>query len=375
MPGSQRDDRERLRHAPDVVRDIVDAMDSAISRNSAEAENRQHTRFRYRIRELSIDVQQSPGVWRRYAIPSRNLGARGISIILGHYIYPRTRVRVHLFSVYNHHVCQQGIVTRCRYLAGTAGLHEIGVKFDATIDVGMFYSGVAPAKLLVVDSAPRMQKLIRAMLSEEAAQITSIRDVVDLFNRMQSASFDLALVNVDMEGMDPVELAQRLREAGCSAPLVAYSSNESEEFKSSCLHAGFDIWLMTPITRNTLSSVVTSLKNEPVISSLIRQTDMIEIIDLFAGGVHARACEIQKLASQLDLPELRRVVGALRNDADVAGFESIARMCDQVCELLTEQPDRGALRLKVNQLTRMCNAVRGVSCAAMRPETIVDPVS
>lgn len=363
MPAPTRDDRERLRQTPDVVRGVVESLDSQSS-GSADPEKREINRFRYRIRELFVDIQQTPGVWKRYAVPTRNLSASGLSVIVGHFVYPRTRVRIHLISIYNHHTVQFGVITRCRYLPGTTGLHEIGIKFDSNVDVGMFYAGVAPAKLLVVDSSPRMQKLVRAMLPEEAAQITGIRETDQIVSRMQAMQFDLALINVDMEGLDAAFLAREVRESGCVAPLVGYSASEQGELKQACLDAGFDIWLMTPITRNTISTVVSSLKNEPVISSLIHQHDMFEIIDQFASAVRARAKEIQKIASQADVPALQRLVTSLRNDADVAGFESIARMCDQVCELLTDSPDRGALRLKVNQLTRMCNAVRGVSCAA-----------
>ncbi|MBL8878692.1 MAG: response regulator [Phycisphaerales bacterium] len=368
MPGSARDDRERLRHAPEVVRGVVESMDTAAAATAGDPEKRELNRFRYRVRELFVDIQQTPGVWKRFAVPTRNLSASGLSLIVGHFIYPRTRVRIHLISIYNHHTVQHGVVTRCRYVPATAGLHEVGVKFDADVDVGMFYAGVAPAKLLVVDSSPRMQKLMRAMLPEEAAQISGIREVDNITSRMQAMQFDLALVNADMEGLDAAFLARELRESGCVAPLVGYSASEQDELKQQCLDAGFDIWLMTPITRNTLSTVVSSLKNEPVISSLIHQHDMFEMIDQFAAAARNRAKEIQKLATQLDVPTLQRLVTALRNDADVAGFESIARMCDQVCELLTDSPDRGALRLKVNQLTRMCNAVRGISCAAMNAD-------
>lgn len=358
-------DRDRIRHDPKLVRKVVHALDQGAAPPVADADQRELNRHSYHIQDLAIDIQHGAGIWKRYSVPTRDISDSGMSILLGRFIYPRTPVRIHLTNIYNYSTVVSGVVARCRYIPATPGLHEVGIRFDRKIDFSVFRGGTPPARMILVDDTPRMQRMIRTMLPAETAQVTVIRTTEKLSQRLLAESFEIVLIRADMPGLDLIALVGGLRDAGCVEPLIGYSSCNDDSLKTRGLEAGMDLWLPTPISSNALTTLVKTLKKTPVVSSFIYQPEMIEAIDEFSTAVRGVAKKILQLSAQENHTELTQRIEQLEAEADHAGFERITNACRQLRSQLADVEDPAALRLKINQLVRLCYAVRGATCAEL----------
>lgn len=361
---SSNDKRERLRVEHELVHSTLDKLDSP-AHGARRADTRRGDRFKYRVLEMTVDLQQPSGEWKRYASPSRNISCGGISFLIGHFVYPGTIAQVRLKSIYNHEIAQSGKIVRCRYLEGSARLYEVGVKFNAPIDVSMFHRGAVPTRILLVDDDHAVHKLIAALLRDCNVIITSAFDADQAIEAGLRAKFDMALLDVELSGKSGLELASALRAEGFSAPLVAVSADDSPDSRKACMDGGFEMWVTKPLTRSMLTTLVTSMRSDPVISSLIHEASMAELIDQFAGTLRARVRDLSVLLNEANYSELAGVVRTLRVDAGSYGFDPIVELSRELLELLSSTQEPSLLRPKVNQLARLCNSARGVSCVEL----------
>ena len=75
--------------------------------------------------------------------------------------------------------------------------------------------------------------------------------------------FSLALLDLDLPGMDGLSLARQLRARGFQAPLVALTARSDEAAMTQALDAGCNRFLRKPVTGAMLLDVVAALCPEP----------------------------------------------------------------------------------------------------------------
>lgn len=360
MSNHEHDDRERVKRDPKFVKDCLDKLDEMSNRERKET--RTAMRHRYRMRDVTIELCNPGGTIRRYAAPTRNISSRGIGFIIGHFVYPGSICRVTLLSIQDHEVTQVGKVVRCRYLEGTGQLHEVGVKFDAPIEVGMFHRGAAPMRVLIADDDPAIHKLVPTLLKDVHCQYFSALGGQDAIRQARAKPFDLALIDANMPEMDGLTVARELRNSGYSAPLVCATANEDPNHRETCLTAGFDHWIAKPFRRDDLEALVTSVREDPVFSSLVDEPAMAEMVDTFVQDLPR---QLRELYLQIAKPEGSKLADALRElrtRAGTYGFDVIADLCREIEDKVKKGANMAALRPWITRLTRVCRAARGVSC-------------
>jgi CheY-like chemotaxis protein len=115
---------------------------------------------------------------------------------------------------------------------------------------------VAPAKVLRVllcEDNPVNQKVLRAMLSHLGHKTTAVDDGLAAWQLLQNESFDLLLTDVEMPGLDGLELARRVRareaeRGGTHLPILGATAHVGEEEQHRLLSAGMDAHLGKPFT-------------------------------------------------------------------------------------------------------------------------------
>jgi CheY-like chemotaxis protein len=349
----------------ELINAYLDRLD-AMSPNEC-GEERAEERFKYRVRELTVDISPGgSGTWRTYTCPSRNISANGISVIMPHFVYPNTPCRVTLVSLHNHRAVHSGRAVRCRYLTGTARLHEVGIKFDSPINVGMFHRGAMTTHLLVVDDDKAIHKLIDSLLHEENVSIESLYSGSSAVEMLMNRKFDIGLIDINLPEKSGIDIAKEARASGVSTPLVAITVDEESESRAVCMQAGFDLWVGKPLSKSSLLTLVRSMRSEPIISSCIHEPSMLEVIDDFVRSVDGRIAEMQDAQSKGDWTKLAAQLKILRADSISAGFEIMSNNISEVHNLVAGgQPDPALVRTKLSFLARQLRAAMGASCKAL----------
>lgn len=360
------DSRVRIRLSQSAVNAQLDALDQLASSRTAP-NVRRTPRFAYRANEITVELRQRSGQWKQYACPTRNISAHGISLLFAHYVYTGTPVRVGLVSLQNHCTVQTGTVVSCRYLEGSAGIHEVGVKFDAPINVGLFHLGAVPTKLLLADDDASIRKLVPALLRHEHVNVVAVADGTSALQTLQADEFGLAMLDLDMPGMDGCALARELRNRGFALPLIAITAESEQVSHESLRAAGFDLWIPKPLTQISVVSGVQSLKTEPILSSLVHDPEMIELIDSFVTDLRARVRNLREALCGADTATLARQVSRLGVDAQTYGFDAIASVATTLAGRLRSADALDGIQSELRQLIRMCLSATGVACREVGP--------
>jgi CheY-like chemotaxis protein len=105
--------------------------------------------------------------------------------------------------------------------------------------------------LIVEDHAPTVE-FLAAILQRDGHLISSERDGLLARDRALSESFDLILLDIGLPSIDGMEIARAIRAAGIEVPLLALSGHASDDQRLLGLTAGFDDYLIKPITASAL---------------------------------------------------------------------------------------------------------------------------
>ncbi len=104
-------------------------------------QRRKYERFMYRKQSaLILTVSERDGNEKRFLVRARNLSSWGMGFLHGGFLYSGTPVRLVLQTLDNEPVIVSGTIVRCSHVR--AHVHDIGVRFDAEVDLSCF----TPAK-------------------------------------------------------------------------------------------------------------------------------------------------------------------------------------------------------------------------------------
>ncbi|MBI5363990.1 MAG: response regulator [Planctomycetes bacterium] len=110
------------------------------------------------------------------------------------------------------------------------------------------------ARVLVVDDARDVQKLVRTFLERAGATVEVALDGVAglAAARAGEANIDLLLLDMMMPGLDGYDVARKLRAEGFRRPIVAMTAHATRGDLPECLEAGCDVSIGKPVDRARL---------------------------------------------------------------------------------------------------------------------------
>ncbi|MED5621975.1 ATP-binding protein [Ideonella sp. BN130291] len=117
---------------------------------------------------------------------------------------------------------------------------------------------VAGAHVLIAEDNEINQLVARSILERAGVQTTVTGSGNGVLALLQEGAFDAVLMDVQMPGMDGLQVTRWIREqpALCGVPVIAMTANAFEEDRHECLAAGMDDFITKPVDAAQLLSVL-----------------------------------------------------------------------------------------------------------------------
>lgn len=110
--------------------------------------------------------------------------------------------------------------------------------------------------LLLVEDEPTVARVLAEMLQAQGYAVTHAAHGLAALIAVATADFDLALLDLDLPGMDGLDLARQLRSQGFARPLVAITARADAAAEPDAAAAGFDAFIRKPVTGKMLAAVL-----------------------------------------------------------------------------------------------------------------------
>ncbi len=366
----------RPRLDPKAIAAVIDHLDRG-ARASSEHNARRFVRHSYR-QLVTVDLEQPSGPPVRCVVPTRNISQGGLAILNGHFVYPGTRCRVHLVTPDGEEDIVDAMVVRCRYLVGSASLHETNLKFDRQIDVGAckpVADSAAGLRVLLCDDDVMSHGLVKHFIEPLHAELTCVADGRQAIERAMTGQFDVVLLDLDLPGMNGLEVIKELHSRGCAGPLIVVSAVCDEDVRAACLAAGCCAYVSKPLSRAALVGAIRSAIREAISSSLADQSEMADLIDQFVAGLPERIQRLKKAMQANDLNALACAARLLKGTGAACGFDLITDLAAAL-ESAIKSPDKPeAIRTSLDELVGWCRAARPVKRCPAEPAKAGQPTT
>jgi len=112
-----------------------------------------------------------------------------------------------------------------------------------------FFLRSAQAEVLVCDDSPTDAAIVRSLLVKQGCKVTIARSGAEALTKLAERSFDLLLLDYEMEGLSGVEVARQLRHGGTSRPympVILLTARTAQSDRLEGLQAGATDFITKP---------------------------------------------------------------------------------------------------------------------------------
>lgn len=365
---------------------LVRAIEQSCKRVDVE---RRRLRVSWIQHPLTLKLFLASGSFVEVEVMGRNLSQRGIALVHGRYVYPGTRCEITIPALDGaRHACA-GVVRHIRHVQGS--IHEMGVTFDDPVDVSRFVV-LSPeeetqnmlettqdmpndtttevtelaSRVLVVDGFASHRKLYTHWLSSSGMDVSSASDAGSAQEHIDQAQFDLIVADVPPVTSGGIELIRKLRRSRFVAPILALSSDGSDQTRNDALAGGANDFLEKPVDAQTLTSHARKLmcldnatQSLPIFSEFNADPEMQPLLVEFTRGFPACIQELRDASLQQDFDVIEKIAHSLKGSGSSYGFGIVSDSAKQVINQLDSEPvEIEGIKHAVNELLSILNRVR-----------------
>ena len=116
-------------------------------------------------------------------------------------------------------------------------------------------------RFLVTEDMALNREIAGEILRETGAEVDFAENGQVCLDKVASSpagTYDLILMDIRMPGMDGLEATRRLRQSGCTIPIVAMTANVHEQDRKAALEAGMNAFTEKPVNISQLYAAIRS---------------------------------------------------------------------------------------------------------------------
>lgn len=116
-------------------------------------------------------------------------------------------------------------------------------------------------KILIVDDAPNVLKILDTTLSLEDHEVTKANNADDAMAKINAEKFDIGIFDVNMPGKTGIELTKEAlqTENGKDMKIIMLTTESSDEMKKKGKEAGAKAWMVKPFQNDDLIALINKL--------------------------------------------------------------------------------------------------------------------
>jgi two-component system, chemotaxis family, chemotaxis protein CheY len=120
------------------------------------------------------------------------------------------------------------------------------------------------AKVLIIDDSITMRQMVAFTLEKAGHEVHSAESGIDALKITDKERFDLFITDLNMPGMNGLELIKelRMRQASRSKPILVLTTEADGEKKAAGRAAGATGWIVKPFDPNALLAVLPRVLNQ-----------------------------------------------------------------------------------------------------------------
>lgn len=335
--------------------DALDEKDAQLTSPAAASGKR----WPYRRASLQLTVEGETGPRSSLRVHTRAINERYLWTLSMYFIYPGSYCSLTLLTTHNMWDTVSGLVTHCRYVGD--GVHEIELRLDQPIEVGLYVPQAIRRHVLVVDDEEMSRSLITLLLGKLNADSMAVAGGEEAVKAVQEGVYDLVLLDLAMPKLDGFGTLEALRQAGYQGTVVALTALDGPDQQEQCLAVGFDGFVAKPVTRDKLERELQSLNQEPMYSALADDPSLTELISKFVADLRPSSNAMQIALRIQDWEALAQRVRSLKANAGGLGFDSIADKAQQLEKALHEDADPQTLARQIRELVSLCSLARAAT--------------
>ncbi|WP_460455125.1 ATP-binding protein [Arenimonas aestuarii] len=118
-------------------------------------------------------------------------------------------------------------------------------------------------RVLLVEDDPVVAAVVQDLLRQQGHAVEHAAHGLAAMSALAAGCFDLAMLDLDLPGLDGFELARLLRSRGETLPLMALTARADGEAERQALAAGMDGFLRKPVTGAMLAEALAAVPAPP----------------------------------------------------------------------------------------------------------------
>ena len=129
-------------------------------------------------------------------------------------------------------------------------------------------TGRAGTRVLLAEDNAVNALLARALLNHAGCSVDRVSSGEEALAALDTAPYDIVLMDVRMPVMDGLTATRRLRARGVVTPIVALTADAFEEDRRACLEAGMNDFLTKPLESGALRAALARWTGQPGVAKL-----------------------------------------------------------------------------------------------------------